>query len=117
MVFNLEVDGEHVYAVAGRGLLVHNNCDDLYGPFYHSATDDVVKKIKESSELWGQAPRNYFGSNFPKAKAWDGPLPDGINGVEFFTSVKPDTWIENGLVLWTGVEFEDWAKIAIEVVE
>lgn len=25
MVFNLEVDGEHVYSVAGSGLLVHNN--------------------------------------------------------------------------------------------
>ena len=26
MVFNLEVDGQHVYSVAGNGLLVHNDC-------------------------------------------------------------------------------------------
>ena len=26
MVFNLEVDGQHVYSVAGNGLLVHNTC-------------------------------------------------------------------------------------------
>ncbi len=28
LVFNLEVDAEHVYAVAGNGLLVHNDCYD-----------------------------------------------------------------------------------------
>ena len=28
LVFNLEVDAEHVYSVAGNGLLVHNDCDD-----------------------------------------------------------------------------------------
>lgn len=27
MVFNLEVDGQHVYHVAASGLLVHNSCD------------------------------------------------------------------------------------------
>jgi hypothetical protein len=26
MVFNLEVDGQHVYHVASSGLLVHNDC-------------------------------------------------------------------------------------------
>ena len=29
MVFNLEVDAEHVYAVAGSGLLVHNSCGEI----------------------------------------------------------------------------------------
>ncbi|MEP3478185.1 MAG: polymorphic toxin-type HINT domain-containing protein [Fuerstiella sp.] len=33
MVFNLEVDAEHVYAVAGNGLLVHNDCDDTIDLF------------------------------------------------------------------------------------
>ena len=40
MVFNLEVDAEHVYAVAADGVLVHNNCPismddalDLAGKF------------------------------------------------------------------------------------
>ena len=35
MVFNLEVDGQHVYHVASSGLLVHNSC-----PMYHG-TDSV----------------------------------------------------------------------------
>ena len=30
LVFNLEVDAEHVYDVAANGLLVHNTCDGLY---------------------------------------------------------------------------------------
>ena len=29
MVFNLEVDGEHVYCVASGGLLIHNSCMSL----------------------------------------------------------------------------------------
>ncbi|MFY9253692.1 MAG: polymorphic toxin-type HINT domain-containing protein [Fuerstiella sp.] len=119
-VFNFQVEDFHTYYVAAHAgddvLLVHNaDYDDLYGPFYHSTTDDVIAKIKESEELWGKAPRNYFGSNFPKAKAWDGPLPAGVNGVEFYTAVKPDTWINKGMVLWNGAQFDEWAKIPIRL--
>ncbi|MFN9977856.1 MAG: polymorphic toxin-type HINT domain-containing protein, partial [Phycisphaerae bacterium] len=34
MVFNLEVDGQHVYHVASSGLLVHNDCSFIDGTHY-----------------------------------------------------------------------------------
>ena len=40
-VFNLEVDGEHVYYVSTSGVLVHNTCDEEYvKKWYHGTTDD-----------------------------------------------------------------------------
>jgi hypothetical protein len=41
-VYNLEVDGEHVYYVSAHGLLVHNNCGlarMFDGPIHHIASD------------------------------------------------------------------------------
>ena len=42
MVFNLEVDAEHVYSVAGSGLLVHNDCSLFDGTAY---TDKVLEQM------------------------------------------------------------------------
>ena len=30
MVYNLEIDAEHVYHVGDNGLLVHNDCPELH---------------------------------------------------------------------------------------
>ena len=34
-------------------------------------------------------------------KAWDGPLPAGAVGVEFYTDVPPDPWSIPGWPEWT----------------
>jgi hypothetical protein len=41
--------------------------------------------------IWGRPRGNFFASVIPCVKAWDGPLPEGVAGVEFFTDVEPDT--------------------------
>ena len=38
-VFNLEVDGEHVYYVAASGVLVHNGDEEYVKKWYHGTTD------------------------------------------------------------------------------
>ncbi|APZ94504.1 polymorphic toxin-type HINT domain-containing protein [Fuerstiella marisgermanici] len=43
MVFNLEVDGEHVYSVASNGLLVHNDCVDLFRAVSPDEFDDIMR--------------------------------------------------------------------------
>ncbi|MBO0805372.1 MAG: RHS repeat-associated core domain-containing protein, partial [Nocardiopsaceae bacterium] len=61
-----------------------------YGPFHRlttpSQSGDIAAKQVESQELWGQSARY---SNIPAAKAYNGPLPPGKSGVEFYTPVAP----------------------------
>jgi hypothetical protein len=35
-----------------------------------------------------------YAGDIPSVKAWDGPLPDGIAGTEFYTDVEPVITIE-----------------------
>jgi hypothetical protein len=97
----------------------------VFGPFYRADPPDVVRLVVTSGELWGRAPRNFNASNFPKAKAYRGPLPAGVLGFEFMTQVAPDknghpnqpTWCDKygprpGVVIE-----DDWAKIKVNVVK
>lgn len=47
-----------------------------------------AKTIESSGELWGNPAR---GSDIPSVKAYNGPLPDGAQGIEFTTPVTPST--------------------------
>ncbi len=78
-------------------------------------TDAVI----ESSEVWGAPPRNFFNSDFPKVKAFIGPLPAGTRGYEFTTDVEP-TSASRAWAYWgegtEGVRIEDdMAKIPVTV--
>jgi hypothetical protein len=42
--------------------------------------------------IWGKPRGNFFAGVVPCVKAWEGPLPAGFVGVEFFTDVEPDPW-------------------------
>ncbi len=69
----------------------------MYGPFHRIGDSaDVVRRILDSGELWGQAPRNFIQSDIRKVKAFSGPLPAGVAGIEFETDVPPDP----GCVPW-----------------
>jgi hypothetical protein len=50
-----------------------------------------------SMEIWGYPP---FGSDIPKVKAYEGPLPDGKRGIEFLTSIPPDSGAPRGQAYW-----------------
>ena len=58
-----------------------------YGPFYHRAhSDEDAYKIEATGELWGW-PR--WQSSIPQPQAFEGPLPEGAIGIEFYTDVEP----------------------------
>jgi len=68
--------------------------------------------------LWGSPAR---GSDIPKAKAFRGPLPAGVRGIEFTTDVAPDQNCPPGIAYWSGpragvIVDGERAKIAIAVL-
>jgi hypothetical protein len=50
---------------------------------------DAVKQ-QESMTVEGFPERNTTQSDIPKAKAYDGSLPEGEEGIEFTTDIAPD---------------------------
>jgi hypothetical protein len=78
---------------------------------------DAIRQ-EQSGELWGGAARF---SDIPKVKAYVGPMPDGQRGVEFTTTVQPDSSCPPGQVYWSGPRVgvdvsHGCAKIKINVV-
>jgi hypothetical protein len=73
-------------------ILVHNNtpCTPAYGPFHRlespTQTPETAGLQQQNGELWGKTARY---SSVPSVKAYNGPLPDGARGVEFYTDVPP----------------------------
>lgn len=63
----------------------------MYGP-YHRLGDSMenIQSIKNSRELFGNPPTNFFRSDIPKVKAYEGSLPNGAKGFEFYTPTKPN---------------------------
>jgi hypothetical protein len=128
-VHNLTVDGLHTYyvLVGGGAVLSHNEdpaCEVTeYGPFHRresptQTVEDVQIQV-ESQEMWGKGSRH--GSP-PMVKAWDGPLPEGRRGVEFYTQVPPSgtglPWVPEWRGPRPGVRIEgDFAKIAVRTTK
>jgi hypothetical protein len=57
----------------------------------------------------------------PAVKAWEGPLPDGVVGFEFYTDVEPDPNLRPGWPQWSegrpGVRvLEERELVAISVI-
>ena len=63
-----------------------------YGPFHRRSAHDPSEneKICASGVIWGGPRGNYYAGRFPVVKAWMGPLPDNMVGIEFYTDVPPD---------------------------
>jgi len=65
-----------------------------FGPYHrrshHNPSENEL--IVASGVIWGKPRGNFFAGVVPCIKAWEGPLPEGIVGVEFFTDVEQDPW-------------------------
>jgi hypothetical protein len=63
-----------------------------YGPYHRrcSGNPNEIRLVAESKELRGRARRNIYAGAIAAAKAWNGPLPAGVVGYEFYTEVAPD---------------------------
>lgn len=73
-----------------------------YGPYYRlqSAADNEI--VERTGKLGGFAARNIAAGLFPKVKAYEGRLPEGRSGIEFYTSVAPDPHHVPGCPVWSG---------------
>jgi hypothetical protein len=93
-----------------------------FGPFHRRQFDpDENEKICASGQIWGRPPRYIYAGLFPAVKAWNGSLPEGIAGVEFYTNVQPDPGTAPSSPQWTEghagvIILEKGELVAIEVV-
>ena len=46
--------------------------------------------MSRSGQLWGRRRGNTYAGLRPAVKAWDGPLPADVIGIEFYTDAAPD---------------------------
>lgn len=83
----------------------------------------IPKRMKRSANLgrFGAGRRYIYAGLFPAVKAWNGPLPEGIAGVEFYTNIPPDPDKVPSAPQWTqghpGVIILEFGElVAIEVV-
>ncbi|ROU07110.1 RHS repeat-associated core domain-containing protein [Lysobacter enzymogenes] len=89
----------------------------LFGPF-HRLGDSVesIGSTSRSGELQGNPPTNFFQSNFPKVQAYDGPVPVGGKGFEFYTPNRPDVGHVPGKPTWTPAPHGDAAERSVQAV-
>lgn len=92
-----------------------------FGPFHRRQfAPDENEKICTSGQIWGRPPRYVYAGLFPAVKAWNGPLQEGIAGVEFYTNVQPDLGTAPSSPQWTEghpgvIIIEKGELVAIEV--
>lgn len=125
---------EHDLATAGPGELdgikrpafLYTAGMFSFGPYWRrqSPTQTLGDAVSEahSGQLWGRAPRpNSGGLPVPAARAWSGPLPDEVQGIEFWAEATPTRqwggpkshWLwEWG---WPGVLEIDEGTVAINI--
>jgi len=74
-----------------------------FGPYHRRSQHNPLEneQIIASERIWGKPRGNYFAGMIPCVKAWDGPLPQGIVGIEFYTDVPPDPWSVPGWPEWS----------------
>ena len=90
MVFNLEVDAEHVYSVAGNGLLVHNTCRDSLGRFTTEAGGNTATAARGREAHMNY--RNALGDGYSfEFRLPSGLRADAVDGANrIVRELKPD---------------------------
>ena len=87
-----------------------------------SQSDETCKMQVETQEIWGKASRNILQSDFPKVKAYRGPLPKGEKGIEFVTDIPTDRGNPPHLATWSAARDDVWeedgfAKIPVAITK
>ena len=74
-----------------------------FGPYHRRSHHNRLENelIAASGRIWGKPRGNYFAGIIPCVKAWEGPLPEGTIGIEFYTDVAPDPWSVPGWPEWS----------------
>jgi hypothetical protein len=74
-----------------------------FGPYHRRSRHNPAENelVSAGGLLWGRPRGNYFAGVVPCVKAWEGPLPEAIVGIEFYTEVEPDPWSVPGWPEWT----------------
>lgn len=74
-----------------------------FGPFHRRTHFDPSEneKVASSGVLWGRRRGNIYAGLYPAVKAWDGELPEGVIGFEFYTDVEPDLGRPPGWPQWS----------------
>jgi hypothetical protein len=97
-------DHDFYVAAGSTAVLVHNTNGDLcYGPYHRRPGPQTTEEMEgarngTATELRGGVNR---GSSFRSVDAHYGPLPEGKQGYEFYTSVKPsDSGVGGGITRW-----------------
>ena len=112
--------GEQSRSIASSSSSAEN--DTLYGPFHRreSPTNGAIVSalIVATGELWGTVPQ--YGLT-PTVQAFVGPLPAGMFGVEFYTSVAPASGTSPWEARWyrgmpgvTATPLSDYVRIPIK---
>jgi hypothetical protein len=73
-----------------------------YGPFHRLQSAGDNELVSSTGMLGGHPARNIAAGLFPKVKAYEGPLPAGRKGIEFYTVVRPDRGCVPGCPVWSG---------------
>ena len=96
-----------------------------YGPFHRFQNEEDNERAERTGMVGGKPARNIAAGLFPKVKAYDGPLPAGRSGIEFYTAVPPDPNHVPGCPVWTGPregiisskDDQDLVLIAVTIVK
>lgn len=92
----------------------------LHGPFHRLESPTQTKQVGDrqvaTGAIWGTVARWGYA---PTVKAYRGPLPDGVRGIEFTTLVAPRKNAHPTLVEWRqgdpGVRDESGGYVSIPV--
>lgn len=79
-----------------------------YGPFHRFQNAEENELMCASGLVGGRVPRNIAAGLFPRVKAYEGPLPQGRSGIEFYTDVSPDDDIPHAPTWTIGREGVIW---------
>lgn len=96
----------------------------VYGPYHRlrnkTTQSDVVAALQQQSqEIWGRAAQ---WSPFRSVKAYSGSLPNGAEGVEFLTAVKPSRACPHNVFWYEGdsgvsVNVQGYAVIQVVITQ
>uniref|UniRef100_UPI00146FB8C2 RHS repeat-associated core domain-containing protein n=1 Tax=Comamonas composti TaxID=408558 RepID=UPI00146FB8C2 len=76
--------------------------DKLHGPFHRVESPTQSRERAAEQEALGihSGTASHKGMGVVRINAYDGPLPEGQRGLEFYTPAKPTSVVPGGLVTW-----------------